>query len=113
MQTSVAIVGGGLAGLHAARMLQAAGIDFLLFEARDRLGGRILSTGEAGQESDEGVPASTLPEDCNSAPQSGGYGCLLDLANSLYSLLLGLVLERDIKRDQNHVLALLTDVSHT
>lgn len=54
MQTSVAIVGGGLAGLHAARMLQAAGIDFLLFEARDRLGGRILSTGEAGQESDDG-----------------------------------------------------------
>lgn len=54
MQTSVAIVGGGLAGLHAASLLQTAGIDFLLFEARDRLGGRILSTDEAGQESDDG-----------------------------------------------------------
>jgi monoamine oxidase len=54
MQTSVAIVGGGLAGLHTARLLQAAGIDFLLFEARDRLGGRILSTGEDGQASDDG-----------------------------------------------------------
>jgi monoamine oxidase len=54
IQTKVAIVGGGLAGLHAARALHAAGVGFLLFEARDRLGGRILSVDEAGQASDDG-----------------------------------------------------------
>lgn len=38
-----AIVGGGLCGLTLARHLRAQGREFLLFEARDRLGGRILS----------------------------------------------------------------------
>ncbi len=54
MQTCVAIVGGGLAGLHAARLLHAAGVDFLLFEARDHLGGRIFSVDEDGRPSDDG-----------------------------------------------------------
>ncbi len=40
----VAIVGGGLAGVYAAYRLDHAGIDFDLFEARNRLGGRIHST---------------------------------------------------------------------
>ena len=44
----VAIVGGGLAGLQAARLLQAADVDFVLFEARGRLGGRILTTDAHG-----------------------------------------------------------------
>jgi monoamine oxidase len=51
---SVAIVGGGLAGLYAARRLHALGINFHLFEARDRLGGRILSANDAGQSSSDG-----------------------------------------------------------
>ena len=54
MQTSVAIIGGGLAGLQAARFLNAANIDFLLFEARYRLGGRILSVDETGSVSADG-----------------------------------------------------------
>ncbi|HKR93125.1 NAD(P)-binding protein [Novosphingobium sp.] len=41
MQTKVAIVGGGLAGLYAARLLNAVGVDFRLLEARDRFGGRV------------------------------------------------------------------------
>ncbi|HHH9650089.1 TPA: flavin monoamine oxidase family protein [Pseudomonas aeruginosa] len=40
----IAIVGGGLAGLYAAYRLQKMGVAFDLFEARNRLGGRILST---------------------------------------------------------------------
>ncbi|WP_020593944.1 flavin monoamine oxidase family protein [Kiloniella laminariae] len=36
------IVGGGLSGLYLAYRLQQTGKDFLLLEARDRLGGRIL-----------------------------------------------------------------------
>lgn len=37
------IVGGGLCGLALATKLEAQGCDYALFEARDRLGGRILS----------------------------------------------------------------------
>lgn len=39
----VAIVGGGLSGLALARKLHRRGRDFGLFEARDRIGGRILT----------------------------------------------------------------------
>jgi monoamine oxidase len=46
--TQVAIMGGGLAGLHAAHLLHRAGVSFQLFEARDRLGGRILTVDDAG-----------------------------------------------------------------
>lgn len=41
MKTNIAIIGGGLAGLSLARHLHKAGLEFQLFEARDRLGGRI------------------------------------------------------------------------
>ena len=50
----VVIVGGGLAGLVAARRLHRAGFAFQLLEARERLGGRILSTDAAGRDSDDG-----------------------------------------------------------
>ena len=43
MHSTVAILGGGLAGLNAARQLHKAGVDVQLYEARDRLGGRILT----------------------------------------------------------------------
>lgn len=39
--TELAIIGGGLAGLALARHAASAGIDWQLFEARDRFGGRI------------------------------------------------------------------------
>lgn len=54
MKSPVLIVGGGLAGLTAARHLHQAGIAFQLLEARDRLGGRILSADASGQVSDDG-----------------------------------------------------------
>ena len=45
MQTiPVIIIGGGLSGLYAAYLLEQRGIDYLLLEARARLGGRILSS---------------------------------------------------------------------
>jgi monoamine oxidase len=43
MDTEVLIVGGGLSGLHTAYMLAQRGTRVVLAEARDRLGGRILS----------------------------------------------------------------------
>ena len=39
----VVIVGGGLAGLAAARRLDRAGLDWVLVEAADRLGGRVAT----------------------------------------------------------------------
>ena len=42
-ETDVVIVGAGLAGLAAARRLTADGIDCVVLEARDRVGGRTLN----------------------------------------------------------------------
>lgn len=53
-QTKVAIIGAGLAGLYAGTLLHSAGIDFKLIEARERLGGRILSANESGTISEDG-----------------------------------------------------------
>ncbi len=53
-QTNVVLVGGGLAGLYAGKLLHDEGIPFLLLEAREHLGGRILSTDENGAASDDG-----------------------------------------------------------
>jgi monoamine oxidase len=45
----IAVVGGGIAGLNAAYQLQQAGYTATIYEARPRLGGRILSvTGAVG-----------------------------------------------------------------
>lgn len=44
LTASVEIVGGGLAGLHAAGLLEQAGIgDVVLLESRSQIGGRLLS----------------------------------------------------------------------
>lgn len=53
-RVKVAIVGGGLAGLCAGRLLRFQGIDLCVLEARRRLGGRILTTDETGAPADDG-----------------------------------------------------------
>src|ERR1700741_4783534 len=51
----VVVVGGGAAGIAAARTLHDAGVDCLLVEARDRLGGRAWTvTAEGGAPIDLG-----------------------------------------------------------
>ena len=50
----IIILGAGLAGLHAAHLLAAAGRDVLVLEANDRVGGRIYTL-----------------------PHNGAYTCLL------------------------------------
>jgi monoamine oxidase len=53
-ETEVAIVGGGAAGVAAARRLHDAGVDCLIVEARDRLGGRAWTASHAGYAIDLG-----------------------------------------------------------
>lgn len=58
-----AVIGAGAAGLMAARRLGEAGLSAILLEARDRLGGRILTLEpgmELGAEFVHGGPGSTL-----------------------------------------------------
>jgi len=50
----VAIVGAGIAGLYAAWTLQKEDVDVLVLEARDRIGGRILSVDHTGAPADDG-----------------------------------------------------------
>ncbi|MBX2877935.1 MAG: FAD-dependent oxidoreductase, partial [Saprospiraceae bacterium] len=64
MTPSVIIIGGGLAGLTAARHLHAKGIDFLLLEASDRVGGRVKTDVVDGFRFDHGfqVLLTAYPE---------------------------------------------------
>ncbi len=47
-QSDVIVIGAGMAGLAAARRLAASGLRVLLFEAQQRVGGRILTTRDRG-----------------------------------------------------------------
>lgn len=43
MKGRVIIIGAGLSGLYAASLLEKAGVEYVVLEARDRTGGRVLS----------------------------------------------------------------------
>ena len=47
--TDVAVVGAGIAGLAVAAALHDRGVDAMLFEARERIGGRLVSSAPPGQ----------------------------------------------------------------
>jgi monoamine oxidase len=49
LENPVVIVGAGLSGLRAASLLTAQGIRCIVLEARDRIGGRVLSTSDSNR----------------------------------------------------------------
>jgi len=53
-KNGIVVIGAGLAGLTAVRLLKRAGVDFTIIEGRDRLGGRILTADESGSPSKDG-----------------------------------------------------------
>ncbi|MCV2510937.1 FAD-dependent oxidoreductase [Leclercia pneumoniae] len=55
MRSSVIIIGAGISGLYAATLLEKAGVDYVILEARDRTGGRVLSGEVAGLHVDMGA----------------------------------------------------------
>ena len=52
VETEIAVVGAGIAGLTAASTLAGRGVDVVVLEARDRVGGRVWNT-EIGGEANE------------------------------------------------------------
>lgn len=52
--TRVAVVGAGLAGLNVARLLHQAGVEVEVYEARDRIGGRVLTVDATGAATEDG-----------------------------------------------------------
>lgn len=78
----VAIVGAGVAGLAAARALMAAGRAVQVIEARDRLGGRVLTDGGLGFPFDGGAmwlePGPLARELGGKAVPIGGEAIVID-----------------------------------
>jgi monoamine oxidase len=70
----VVIIGAGIAGLVAARLLRAAGIDVVVLEARDRIGGRIDTVDLAGATVDLGAAWIHGRTDNPVAAIADGYG---------------------------------------
>jgi len=79
MHTDVLIIGGGLSGLHTAYQCHQRGINYLLLEARDRLGGRVFSCTVDKSEYDPKLAAFDLGASWFWPGQSRMYSILTEL----------------------------------
>jgi monoamine oxidase len=79
----VIVIGAGLAGLAAADELQRAGVEVEVFEARDRVGGRIWSVPFAGAVAECGAEF-ILPEETELTATAGRMGLTLVRKGTLY-----------------------------
>ncbi|KAF5586892.1 flavin amine oxidase [Fusarium subglutinans] len=57
----VIVVGAGISGLRAASVLRRHGLDVVIVEARDRIGGRICTSSQPGKTRDLGMSTHTFP----------------------------------------------------
>ena len=74
LKCKVVVIGAGISGLRAASVLQRHGVDVVVLEARDRIGGRICTSRE-------------------------GDGAVRDIGYVVYTKLLRLILSRsDLRR---------------
>ena len=82
----IVVVGGGISGLAAAHILQEAGYEVVVLEAKDHLGGRVWTDRGTGTPLDmganwiqgvQGNPISTLADQLGLEPRprrhAGGY----------------------------------------
>lgn len=72
MKTTVAIIGGGFAGLHTAQLLERTGIDYRLLEARNHLHARIRSGGLPPRPNHH-QPTGNPVEKIQKSPFGGGF----------------------------------------
>jgi monoamine oxidase len=79
----VILVGAGFAGLAAADELNRAGVDVEVFEARDRVGGRVWSVPFAGSSVERGAEF-ILPHDETVIATAGRLGLALVRKGTLY-----------------------------
>jgi monoamine oxidase len=78
-EVEVLVIGGGAAGIAAARRLRAAGVDALLVEARSRLGGRAWTVADpAGFPLDLGCGWLHSADRNPWAPIAEAQGCAID-----------------------------------
>ncbi len=85
--TSVAVVGGGLGGLMAARELGRRGIKATVFEARSQVGGRVLSNRKFsnGRITEEGAELiGSFHTEWLALAQQYGLACVSRMDDSLY-----------------------------
>lgn len=52
VKPTIAVIGAGVAGLRAAEVLLEKGYEVVIYEARDRIGGRICTSNHLGKEID-------------------------------------------------------------
>lgn len=52
IKPTIAVIGAGVAGLKAAEVLLEKGYSVVIYEARDRIGGRICTSNHLGKEVD-------------------------------------------------------------